>query len=211
MIKIIFNDEHIVVCQKPTGVDSEKDMPSLLSEQLGCEIFCVHRLDKAVGGLMVFAKTKQAAANLSQQIQNKTLTKEYFCVVLGAPEKREDTLTDLLYRDARLGKTFVVDRQRKGVKDAKLDYKLISSVSTEQGNISLIRVHLHTGRTHQIRVQFASRKLSLLGDRRYGGDKSVKNIALFSCYLKFRHPKTNEELSLSLTPANKYPWSEFKF
>ncbi len=211
MIEIIFNDKHIVVCQKPTGVDSEKNMPSLLSEQLGCEIFCVHRLDKAVGGLMVFAKTKQAAANLSLQIQNKTLIKEYFCVVSGVPEKSEDTLTDLLYRDVRLGKTFVVDRQRKGVKDAKLDYKLISSVSTEQGNISLIRVHLHTGRTHQIRVQFASRKLPLLGDRRYGGDKSAKNIALFSCYLKFKHPKTNEDLSFSLTPDNEYPWSEFEF
>lgn len=211
MINIIYNDDHIIVCQKPVGVDSEKDMPSLLSQQLGCGSFCVHRLDKAVGGLMVFAKTKQAAADLSLQIQNKTLIKEYFCVVSGAPEKSEDTLTDLLYRDARSGKTFVVDRQRKGVKDAKLDYKLISTSNTAKGEISLIRVHLHTGRTHQIRVQFASRKLPLLGDRRYGGDKSSTSIALFSCYLEFRHPKTKEVMSFSLNPECEFPWSEFEF
>lgn len=211
MIDIVYNDDCIVVCKKPIGADSEKDMPSLLSEQLYSEAFCVHRLDKAVGGLMVFAKTKQAAADLSLQIQNKTLVKEYFCVVSGAPEESEGTFVDLLYRDARSGKTFVVDRQRKGVKDAKLDYKLISSADTEQGNISLIRVHLHTGRTHQIRVQFASRKLPLLGDRRYGGDKSVKNIALFSCHLEFKHPKTKEAMSFSLPPSCEFPWSEFEY
>lgn len=211
MIEIIYSDPQIVVCQKPVGVDSEKDMPSLLSEQLNCEIFCVHRLDKAVGGLMVFAKTKQAASDLSLQIQNKTLVKEYFCVVSGVPEKTEDTLTDLLYKDARSGKTFVVDRQRKGVKDASLDYKLISSANVDGSLISLIRVHLNTGRTHQIRVQFSSRKLSLLGDRRYGGDKSSKNIALFSCYLKFSHPKTKKVIDFSLLPQSEFPWNQFIF
>ncbi len=211
MINIIYNDDHICVCQKPINIDSEKDMPQLLSEQLGCEIYPVHRLDKAVGGLMVFAKTKQSAAKLSEMVQNRTLIKEYFCVVSGKPEKDADTLEDLLYRDAKSGKTFVVTRSRKGVKDAKLDYTLLSSKEGESGFISLIKVRLHTGRTHQIRVQFASRKLPLLGDRRYGGNKSSKNIALFSCRLAFNHPIAKKPLDFTLAPQGDYPWSEFEY
>ena len=211
MINIIYNDAHICVCEKPVNVDSEKGMPKLLAEQLGCEIYLIHRLDEAVGGLMVFAKTKQSAAKLSETVQNHALTKEYFCVVSGKPEKETDTLEDLLYRDAKSGKTFVVTRNRKGVKDAKLDYTLISSKEVEGSIISLIKVRLHTGRTHQIRVQFASRKLPLLGDRRYGGNKSAKNIALFSCHLAFDHPITKQALDFTLTPPNDFPWNEFAY
>ena len=160
---------------------------------------------------MVFAKTKQSAAKLSEMVQNRTLIKEYFCVVSGKPEKDADTLEDLLYRDAKSGKTFVVTRSRKGVKDAKLDYTLLSSKEGESGLISLIKVRLHTGRTHQIRVQFASRKLPLLGDRRYGGNKSSKNIALFSCRLAFNHPIAKKPLDFTLAPQGDYPWSEFEY
>ncbi len=211
MINIIYNDDQICVCQKPIGVDSEKDMPAALRERLGCDIYPIHRLDKAVGGLMVFAKTKVSAAKLSAMVQNRSLVKEYFLIVSGKPEKDADTLEDLLYRDSRTGKTFVVTRSRKGVKDAKLDYTLVSSKEGENGVISLIKARLHTGRTHQIRVQFASRKLSLLGDRRYGGDKSAKNVALFSCHLSFCHPITNVPLDFALTPPNEYPWNEFEY
>lgn len=211
MLRIIYNDDHICVCEKPVGVDSENDMPRLLKAELNSEIFPIHRLDKAVGGLMVFAKTKQSAAKLSEAVQNRTLIKEYYCVVSGRPENESDTLIDLLYRDARSGKTYVVTRSRKGVKDAKLDYTLIESKETESGVISLIKVRLHTGRTHQIRVQFASRKLPLLGDRRYGGNKSAKNISLFSCHLAFSHPITYAPLDFNANPPSVFPWSEFIF
>lgn len=211
MLKILYTDEHICICEKPVGVDSEKDMQKLLGDQLASDIYPVHRLDKAVGGLMVYARTKRSAARLSEAVKNRTLIKEYYCVVSGVPEKEIDTLEDLLYRDAKLSKTFVVTRARKGVKDAKLDYKLIASKETESSRISLIKVRLHTGRTHQIRVQFASRKLPLLGDRRYGGNKSSKNIALFSCHLAFIHPITKAPLDFCLNPPNEFPWSEFTF
>lgn len=209
MIEIIYNDNEICVIKKPTGIDSEKDLPSLLSVQLECEIYPVHRLDKGVSGLMVYAKTKRSAAKLSDDIRTKKLLKEYFCVVSGRPEKDSDTLKDLLYRDRKSGKTFVVSRERKGVKDASLEYKLIDSIEYENETLSLLRVLLHTGRTHQIRVQFASRKLSLLGDRRYGGNKLTKDISLFSCHLKFDHPKTNQPLDFKLSLPSEFPWNLF--
>lgn len=211
MINILYDDAHICVCEKPVGVDSEKDMTKLLSSQLECEIYPVHRLDKAVGGLMVYTKTKRSASALSEAVRERALIKEYYCIVSGVPEKEADTLEDLLYRDARSGKTFVVTRSRKGVKDAKLDYKLISTKKSQVGTLSLLRVRLHTGRTHQIRVQFASRKLPLLGDRRYGGNKASKNIALFSCQLGFCHPITKAPIEFSLVPPDEFPWNEFEY
>jgi 23S rRNA pseudouridine1911/1915/1917 synthase len=206
-IEVVYKDEHIVVCLKPVGVDSEGEgMPILLKEQLGSEIYPVHRLDKAVGGLMVFAKTKFAAGKLSAAVANRELEKEYYAVVSGKPEQPEAVLEDLLYRDAAKNKSYVVKHMRRGVKEAKLEYKLLESHKDE----SLLRIKLHTGRSHQIRVQFSSRGLPLLGDIKYGSKERRCSIALWSCRLAFKHPKTGKPMEFSINPPEQFPWNDFK-
>lgn len=194
-MKILFSDEHIVVCVKPVGILSQADlnggesMLSTLSSLYGCEIYPLHRLDKGVSGVMVYAKTKFAASKLSQDIAEHRFKKEYLAVVNGLPNENGE-MVDLLFKDSRKNKSFVVKRMRKGVKEARLSYWLIKSL----GEKSLVRILLHTGRTHQIRVQFASRKMPLLGDKKYGDNTEYNNIALLSYRLVFNHPKTDQEL-----------------
>ncbi len=194
-MEILYSDTHIVVCIKPVGILSQADssggesMISELSKMYDCEIFPLHRLDKGVSGVMVYAKTKFAAAKLSQDIADRRFKKEYLAVVHGVPAE-EGVMQDLLFKDSRKNKSFVVDRKRKGVKEASLQYKLIKT----DGQNSLVEILLHTGRTHQIRVQFSSRKMSLLGDKKYGASDEYKNIALFSYRISFNHPKTNEQM-----------------
>ncbi len=194
-MKILYSDDYIVVCIKPVGVLSQTDsnggesMITILSALYGCEIFPLHRLDKGVSGVMVYAKNKYAAAELSRDIAEHRFKKEYLAVVKGEPDESGE-MVDLLFKDSRKNKSFVVDRMRKGVKSAKLEYERIKT-NTEK---SLVRVLLHTGRTHQIRVQFASRKMPLLGDKKYGGDNVYSNIALLSYRLTFNHPKTKEKM-----------------
>lgn len=215
--KILYEDRDILVAVKLAGYLSEpsgeRNLPALLTQYLEGkgekgDIFTVHRLDRAVGGIMVFARTAQAASHLTRQIAEKRVVKEYLAVLRGVPEKEEDTLTDLLFRDARNNKTYVVSRMRKGVRDASLEYRLLGK-SEGETPLSLVRVRLHTGRTHQIRVQFASRKLPLLGDIRYGSKSENKNPALFSCHLSFTHPKTGETMDFFHLPPMEYPWTEF--
>lgn len=189
MIDIIYRDSHICVCIKPRGVLSEGEgelcLPSLLSKELSSCVFPVHRLDKETEGLMVFALTKEAAADLSRQIAEGAVEKEYEANITKAPDTPSGTLSDLLFYDRQRGRSYVVDRQRKGVKDASLEYRLIRF----EPYGAKIRVRLLTGRTHQIRVQFASRGMPLCGDRRYGAPKDSGEFYLRSCYLKFKHPK----------------------
>ncbi len=182
----------------------------MLSEQLSCHIYPVHRLDKPVGGVMVYAKTKASAAKLSEQFSDHSAEKSYFCIVKGVPAQTSATLVDLLYKDVRTNKTFVVDRPRKGVKEASLEYETICTVnSDDDGILSLLRVKLHTGRSHQIRVQFASRKLPLLGDSRYGGKKQGIDVCLWSNSLCISHPQTEEKLLFTKSPPDIYPWNLF--
>lgn len=212
MITVLYNDESIVVCQKPAGIVSEDGgLPDLLREQLGCDIYPVHRLDKPVGGVMVYAKTKFASAKLSADFQNHAVTKEYLCVVKGIPQEPSATFKDLLYKDTRTNKTFVVNRERKGVKPASLEYRLLETRNSPDGDLSLLKVKLHTGRSHQIRVQFASRKLPLLGDSRYGGKKQGLDVCLWSYRLSFKHPVTHEILELCAYPQDAYPWNIFTY
>ena len=203
---IMYKDSSLAVCLKPVGLESEGEgMPRLLERQLGGPIFCVHRLDKAVGGLMVFARTKQAAAALSAAVSRRELEKEYLCVVPGAPEPPQGIMKDLLYRDPAKNKSFVVKRPRRGVKEAELAYALL-----ERGpECSLVRVALHTGRSHQIRVQFASRALPLLGDVKYGSRERRCTVALWSCRLAFRHPVTGKPLDFTALPPASFPWDAF--
>ena len=171
-MEILYYDKHIVVCIKPVGLDSEHEMCGALQEQLGGTIFPVHRLDKNVGGVMVYACTKEAAARCSRMVQEGTLIKEYVALVHGAPPAEGDW-EDLLFKDSRKNKVFVVKRQRAGVKAARLTYKRLSDAIP-----CPVRIRLYTGRSHQIRVQFASRGFPLLCDMHKFG------ICLFTCNME---------------------------
>ena len=185
-------------------------MPELLEEACGAErVFCVHRLDKAAGGVMVYAKTGPAAARLSESISSRKAQKTYLAVVCGRPEATSGELRDLLFHDRSKNKTYVVDRERRGVKEAVLDYHLLASAETESGVLSLVRVTIHTGRTHQIRVQFASRGLPLAGDGKYGSPLRTCPLALWSHGLSLPHPATGEVVSFSAQPPREFPWEIF--
>ena len=176
---ILYSDKQIVVCIKPVGLDSEKDVPEALKEQLGGEIFPIHRLDQNVGGVMVFARTKQSAASLSKSVQEGSMVKEYVAMVHGTPPESGDW-EDLLWKDSKRNKVFVVKRQRAGVKKARLEFTRQTA-----GEESLVRIRLHTGRSHQIRVQFASRGFPLVGDHKYGSRDEKTAPMLFSCRITF--------------------------
>ena len=212
MIHILYSDGSIAVCVKPSGVLSEGQapdaLPLLLERQLESPVYPVHRLDRETEGLMVYALSASAAASLSRQIAAGELKKEYLAVICGAPGEETGSMTDLLFYDRRVGKSFVTDRPRKGVKEARLDYICLAKKDSH----SLVLVRLHTGRTHQIRVQFASRGLPLIGDRRYGAPAEGLPMALFSHSLSFSHPKTGEPLCFRLTPtpAEGSAWAEFR-
>lgn len=204
-VEIIYQDAQLVLAVKPAGVLSEEGgMPELLRAQTGAkEIFCVHRLDRAVGGLMVYAKTKAAAAALSKQIAEGKTDKRYLAVCGGeTPDHGE--LRDLLYHDAAKNKSYVVKRMRRGVREAVLHYE---TLARHEGR-SLVRVELLTGRSHQIRVQFASRGYPLLGDRRYGGE-AAESLALWCESLRFTHPKSGETMAFSVQPKGD-AWEGFE-
>jgi 23S rRNA pseudouridine1911/1915/1917 synthase len=180
-MEILYSDRKIVVCVKPVGLDSEHEVPAALTEVVDGELFPIHRLDKNVGGVMVYARTKQAAAALSKAVQDGVMVKEYVAMVHGTPPESDDW-TDLLWKDSAKNKVFVVKRERKGVKKARLEFKRLT-----EGETALIRVRLHTGRSHQIRVQFASRGYPLVGDHKYGAKDNASAPMLFSCCLTFPH------------------------
>ncbi len=208
-----FEDENIIVCLKPAGILSQggsgKDMISLLNEHFEttgqkCEAFPVHRLDRETSGLIVYAKNSRSAAKLSEQITKNEIKKHYYAVVIGTPEEKEGILKDLLFRDKQKNKSYVVKRKRAGVREASLEYKVIG----EKDGLSLVDILLHTGRTHQIRVQFSSRKMPLVGDGKYGGGSG--NLALFAHTLELRHPVSGEQMKFSAVPdKEQYPWNFF--
>ena len=182
-MEMLFEDKNLLVCVKPIGMDSEHEVVNSLKEIYGGEIFVVHRLDKNVGGVMVYARNKQTAALLSRHIQENKMVKEYVAMVHGTPED-SGIYEDLLWKDSSKNKVFVVKRERKGVKKAKLEFTCLS-----KGETSIVHIRLHTGRSHQIRVQFSSRGFPLVGDHKYGSHDKSTNPMLFSCRISFPYQK----------------------
>ena len=172
-------DTDIAVCVKPVGLDSEHDLPAAIAAELGGEVFPIHRLDLNVGGVMVYARSKKAAAALSKAVQEGTMVKEYVALVHGTPEEHGDW-TDFLFKDSQKNKVFVVKKERKGVKKARLEYRRLTD-----SDPSLVWIRLHTGRSHQIRVQFSSRGFPLVGDHKYGSKDGSTAPMLFSCCISF--------------------------
>ena len=212
-IEIIYKDRDVLVCRKPAGVPSQPDpsgQESVLSA-LSAEyknVSLVHRLDTPTGGVMVFALSKKAAAGLSALVQDHArFVKEYLAVLPCAPEEKEGELHDFLYHDKRMNKAFAVDKARKGSKEASLSYRVLATL--ENGR-TLVLVRLHTGRTHQVRVQFASRGMPLLGDGKYGSREKCPYIALWAYRLAFPHPVNGKEVAAeALPPLDSVPWGEF--
>ncbi len=198
---VLFQDSDIAVVVKAQGELSQSDksgeagIPEKLSLQLGCQVYPVHRLDRPVGGIMVYALNKKSASSLSKQLQSDGIgfSKEYFALVSGIPNEKSAVFTDFIYKDGAKGKSFVCSSERKGVKRASLEYQ--TAWSNAEENISLVKIKLHTGRTHQIRVQFSSRGMPILGDGKYGSRKKYQSgIALYSCKLEFDHPSSGKRM-----------------
>lgn len=202
-MEILYEDSSVIVVIKPRGMLSQPDknggesMMTKLQALTAGEIFPVHRLDKETGGVMVYAKTQKAAAALSRDISEHRFYKEYLALVHGVPEENSGTLCDLLFFDRAKNKSYVVKRERKGVKKAELFYEVLETKEKDGEKYSLLRVVLHTGRTHQIRVQLAHRKMPLAGDRKYGAQDGCKNLGLWAQRLKFFHPETGEEMEFT--------------
>lgn len=208
-MEILYVDESIAVCVKPPRVlstDEPGGMPELVRQALGeekADVRTVHRLDRVVSGLMVLARSAEAASELSRQIRDGEFEKEYLAVVHGKPEEETGTLKDLLLRNKQERKTYVVREPEKGVQEAILHYQTLSQTE----NMSRVRIQLETGRTHQIRAQFSSRGLPLVGDRKYSLLEDDCEIALWSYRLAFCHPKTGEKMEFTLEPPRNYPWT----
>lgn len=201
MIEILFSDAQLLVCRKPVGILSQGDgtvesMETLLRAQCGGEIYPIHRLDQNVGGVMVYARTARAAAELSRQVQEKRMVKEYLAVVEQQPPEAA-TWEDLLWKDARAGKTYVVKRMRKGVRDAKLSYRRLQSADWEGKTVSLCEIRLETGRSHQIRAQFSSRGYPLVGDGKYGS-RIKTALRLHSYRISFAHPISKQPMQFCI-------------
>ena len=209
-MELIYVDDDILVCLKPARVlstDEPGGVPDLCREALGdpkADVRTVHRLDRVVAGLMVLARNAKSASELSRQIRDNEFQKEYQAVVHGGPVENEGTLVDLLGRDKARKMTFVAQEMAKGVQEAVLDYWVLNRAP----EMTKVQIRLHTGRTHQIRVQFASRGWPLVGERKYSELNDPCEIALWSCRLAFTHPKTGEKMEFTHQPPMEFPWTE---
>lgn len=212
-MNILYSDNRILVCLKPYGIvstDEPGGLPSLIREQLGDDKACVrtvHRLDQVVGGVMVLARSKKAAQLLSGQVQERSFGKEYLAVVHGTPEPRQGTFCDLLFRIKEQRKTIVVTESGKDVQEAVLDYETLE----EKDGLSLVKIHLRTGRTHQIRAQFSHHSCPLVGDAKYGAPEQpdMEGIALWSRFIAIDHPQTGARMEFEADPPPCWPWNHF--
>ena len=209
-MELVYVDDDILVCLKPARVlstDEPGGVPDLVREALGereADVRTVHRLDRVVSGLMVLARNAKSASELSRQIRDNEFEKEYLAVIHGRPQADSGTLRDLLGRDKARKMTYVAQEPAKGVQEAILDYQVLNTAP----EMSRVQIRLHTGRTHQIRVQFASRGMPLMGERKYSEPNDPCEIALWSYRIGFTHPKTGERMEFTHNPPEAYPWTE---
>lgn len=207
-VKILHEEKHFLCAIKPSGLLSEsadgknESFADVLKEHCECEIYPVHRLDREASGVMVYAKTKAGAAKLSSLFSENKVEKKYLVVFHGTLESASGVLEDLLFKDSGKNKSYVVKRERKGVKKAKLEYKVLQTVKLDGKTYSLAEIKLHTGRTHQIRVQLSSRGCSVVGDSRYGSKENC-SMALFSASLSFENPFTHEKMLFEEKPESE--------
>ncbi len=217
MIPILYQDKYLLVCEKPIGVLSapesgrRKNMPDMLKKQTGSYIVdVIHRLDQPVGGVMVYSRSGRATPGLYRQFAGHSIIKEYLAVVCGIPSPAGGEWYDLLLKDAVHCRSRVVPEGTRGAKDARLTYRVLQTALFNGQEYSLVKIRLHTGRTHQIRVQFSSRRHPLLGDEKYGTpDSQAKAPALWSYRLCFRHPVTGKTLDTVCPPPHGFPWNGF--
>ena len=221
-MKILYEDKYLLVCEKPVGVESQKsskggeDMLSLLEKyraEKGEDLYVglVHRLDTATGGAMIYSKRADMTGKLSALVQSEDYKKVYLAIVHGEPEVESGEMRDLLFHDKVKNKSYVTDKKRAGVKEAILNYRVLAATQVGDGNkISLVEIELITGRTHQIRVQFASRKMPLVGDGKYGSRDSKASMALWSHRVEFTHPQTKKTVAAESDPPEGYPWDIFE-
>ena len=221
-LKVIYEDNHILVVEKPPNIPSQSDKTNDIDMLTICKKYIkekynkpgnvylglVHRLDRPVGGIMIFAKTSKAASRLSNQVREKIFKKKYLAVVDGKPENKTGILEDYLYKDERNNISKVVNKDKKNAKYAKLEYELI--VYDEVKNLSLLSINLYTGRHHQIRVQLSNFGHSIFGDQKYGTRGKGKQIALWAYELEIEHPITKEKMTFKDLPENKGTWSILK-
>lgn len=220
-LNILYEDNHLIAVLKPQNIgccpdesgdvnlfDVVKEYIKTAYNKTGnVYLGLVHRLDRPTGGVMVFAKTSKAAARLSEQMKNGGFEKKYFAVLCGVPYKKEATLENYLKKNTVNNTVYVATQTEEGAKLAVLDYKILETASS----LSLADIKLHTGRTHQIRVQAAAINAPVYGDMRYGGEKAVKGkLALWAYSLSFYHPTTGERLKFIIEPPKEEsPWKLF--
>ena len=220
-MKILYEDKYLLVCEKPVGVESQRsskggeDMLTLLEKYRAGKgedgyVGLVHRLDTATGGAMIYSKRADMAGKLSAIVQSLEYKKTYLAIVHGEPVESSGEMRDLLFHDKMKNKSYVCDKKRAGVKEAILNYRVLSTAEKEDGNkYSLVEIELITGRTHQIRVQFASRKMPLVGDGKYGSRDNKASMALWSYKVKFTHPQSKKQIVAESYPPESYPWDIF--
>lgn len=217
-LEILYSDSDVIAVRKPVGILSESSaagdgLPDLLAAKLRetgepSDLYPIHRLDKGVGGALLLARTKFAAGKLSADVAAHKVEKEYRAVIHDRPPEASGEFFDLLFHDRTKNRSYVVDRMRRGVKDARLEYRILTSADDEDGELTLVSVILGTGRTHQIRVQFGSRHLPLWGDDRYGR-REKGDIALYCRRIAFTHPKTGKRTEIVADPPKTFPWTLF--
>lgn len=209
-MKVFYRDDDIIVCEKEYGISSQKsdgaNMLDIIAELTGREPFVVHRLDITTTGIMVYALNQKSASELSRQIQERTFKKSYLAIVHGSTEDGGE-MVDMLYHDRLKNKSFVAKSRRSGAKEARLDYTTLQRATIDGKELSLVHIRLHTGRTHQIRVQFASRSHPLYGDGKYGAHDKAK-IALYSHSIELLHPKTKRKMVFDALPDGDI-WDTF--
>ena len=206
-MEILFSDKDIAVCVKPVGCDSEKELPKMLSEALGGDMYTVHRLDKNVGGVMVYAKSSKAASRLSEQMRSGDFEKKYMTVLSAIPQEERAVLRHYVKKNPINNMVYACPPTVEGAKFCELEYMVLQKAN----GMALTKVILHTGRTHQIRVQSATIGCPVYGDMRYGGEKAKKGfLALWATSLAFTHPVSKERLVFKIEPPKENtPWNLF--